>query len=104
MMTSMREKQPQSAQRTQSLFLVCGFGFSLPRSLRSLRLLSLFCVLLAADALVAVLRSQLLEQPHGRGERRDALHRAVRHVRRRLPAARDSGDVGAVRDEILDHL
>src|SRR5262252_2297969 len=101
MMTSMREKQPQSAQ---SLFLVCGFGFSLPRSLRSLRLLSLFCVLLAADALVAVLRSQLLEQRHGRGERRDALHRAVRHVRRRLPAARDSGDVGAVRDEILDHL
>src|SRR5438094_3653977 len=58
---------------------------------------------LARHALVVVLRAELLEERHGRGERRDALHRPVRHVGRRLAAAADRGDVGALRDEIQTH-
>src|SRR6185436_19097573 len=57
---------------------------------------------LAGDALVVVLRAELLEQRHRFGERLDALHRAVGHVGGRPPLARDRLDVGALRHQVLD--
>src|SRR5205814_9624359 len=59
---------------------------------------------LARHALVVVLRAELLEERHGRGERRDALHRLVRHVARGPDAVGDRGHGGARGDEIADHL
>src|ERR1041385_4827028 len=58
----------------------------------------------ARDALVVVLGSEFFEQRQRLGARLDALHRAVRHVRRRLALAIDGFDVGALRDQILNHL
>ena len=48
--------------------------------------------------------AELLEQRERFRERLDALHRAVRHVRGRLALAVDGLHVGALRDEVLDHL
>src|SRR5262245_42140347 len=59
---------------------------------------------LAADAAVVVLRAQTLEQRDRLRERLHALHRPVGHVHRRLPAARDSGDIGALGHEITNQL
>src|SRR5688572_11437289 len=55
-------------------------------------------------ALVIVLRAELLEQRHRLEERRDALHRAIRHVGRGLPLSADRCHVAALRHQILNEL
>src|SRR5256885_5584791 len=55
-------------------------------------------------ALVIVLRAEAFEQLDCIGERLDPLHRAVRHVGRRLSNTVDERHIGAFRDQIRNHL
>ena len=53
---------------------------------------------------MVVLRAELFQQRERCGKRLDALHGSVGHVRGRPAFTSDQRDVGALRDEVLNHL